>query len=305
MSESKLISDAVSSGVLRALGALEALAPCICSDNTPDDLHDFRVAARRARSQLSVFGAWLNPSAQERLLAHLKGLAARTDELRDLDVLQADLLTLADCLPEILQRGIESLSTLLQDRRDKAYAELRDYLGADEFPNLLKQCRELSAELGQGIPAVELNQVSQAAVPMQIENTQQRARKLSKKLNDSDLHKLRIAGKKLRYMLDFLESSLPSAKVRRAQKVLKSAQEELGRFHDHCVQQDFLSAQLQSLPATPENAALSQTLSGILAVLQLRKKRMAKKAYKHTDSSFSAPELEELRRALTKQAHAT
>lgn len=303
MTEPRFIGDAVSSGIQRSLHALEALAPCICSDNTPDDLHDFRVAARRARSQLSVFAAWLNPKAQAALLKQLKDLAARTDELRDLDVLLGDLESLSINLPPALQPGINTLNAALHERRLHAYSELRSHLASTEFPAYLQKCRELSVCLTHEVEPAEQHAVAYTAVPTQILKAQERTKKLAQSSDDAALHKLRIAGKKLRYMLDFLNEELPDGKSRRARKVLKAAHDELGRFHDRDVQQTYLTELLGTLPTTPENTALSQTLCGILAMLHLQKKHMAKKAYKHADDAFCGPEIESLRRALTKAAN--
>ncbi|PID72939.1 MAG: metal-binding protein, partial [Desulfobacterales bacterium] len=57
---------------------------------------------------------------------------------------------------------------------------------------------------------------------------------------DEIVHQLRISCKKLRYLMEFLTPLFPSAEMKGLIKRLKKLQDNLGKFNDFSVQQNFL-----------------------------------------------------------------
>ncbi len=277
-----------------ALARLEALAPLICADDDPEDLHDFRVTVRRTRSILGSFQKWANPEASTALRSGLKQIAASTDRLRDLDVLLQDHSALCERLPDTLREGCAELEAQLYSTRSAAHAELVQYLVADAFAQTLQQCRNCTAKLDLNVHDHPLHVIAARVTPRRIARLQRRSAQLPRSAPDFELHQLRIAGKKMRYMLDFLEPVLPAKKRRRALKSLKQAQDDLGRFHDLCVQQALFEQLLQQ--GTPSRA-LSLTLAGLIANIHARRNKRRTAARK-TVVAFSGAELTLLARTL-------
>jgi len=276
-----------------AIARLDALAPLVCADDDPEDLHDFRVTIRRTRSILGSFRKWTNPDASAGLRNGLKAIAARTDNLRDLDVLLQDHSMLCARLPATLRAGCAELETQLYAARSEAHAELVQYLVSEEFSRTLKKCRDYTLNLDEAVDDMPLRIVAAQVTPRRIARLQRRVVQLAKSAPDFELHQLRIAGKKMRYMIDFLEPVLPAKKRRRALKGLKQAQDNLGRFHDLCVQQLLFEMLLQNCGSEK----LRLTLAGLIANLHTRRNKRRTAARK-TVVAFSGAEITLLARTL-------
>lgn len=277
-----------------AIARMEAVAPLICADDNPEDLHDFRVAIRRTRSVLGSFHKWAHAESSAKLRAELKEIAAKTDHLRDLDVLLGDHTALCDRLPTSLHDGCDELEAKLYAERSSAHAALLEYLVSESFSNALARCREYTQQLATDVADAPLQITAARVTPHRISRLQRRSGKLSKSAPDFELHQLRIAGKKMRYMLDFLEPALPAKKRRRALKSLKQAQDDLGRFHDLCVQQELFE---RLLHADSNSPALQLTLAGLIANIHARRSKRRIAARK-TAVAFNGAELTQLARAV-------
>ncbi|MCK7497847.1 MAG: CHAD domain-containing protein [Comamonadaceae bacterium] len=59
---------------------------------------------------------------------------------------------------------------------------------------------------------------------------------------DHDLHRLRITGKKLRYLVEFFRDLYPAAEIDLLIKAMKGIQDFLGEYQDCTVQQEHLVA---------------------------------------------------------------
>ena len=106
----------------------------------PEDVHQFRVATRRLRSDLHTFAPFLDPEPVSEVRGRLRLLGAKAGAARDTDVLADRLKAKADMLPEqdaagvgqLLHRlddqGREARSALLQELRSPSYDQLLDTL---------------------------------------------------------------------------------------------------------------------------------------------------------------------------------
>ncbi|UBF28292.1 CHAD domain-containing protein [Kovacikia minuta CCNUW1] len=108
----------------------------VLADKDPEHLHHMRVATRRLRTALQVFGqvVKLPPSAQEK---RISSVAKVLGQLRDLDVQMAALKNdYRPNLKELDQHVLdEALSTLKRERR-KAFAGVEDTLTGSRYRNL-------------------------------------------------------------------------------------------------------------------------------------------------------------------------
>ena len=82
----------------------------------PEDVHQFRVATRRLRSDLRTFAPLLDPEPAGEVRGRLRQLGAKAGAARDTDVLADRLRATADMLPEQDAVGVEQLLRRLDDQ---------------------------------------------------------------------------------------------------------------------------------------------------------------------------------------------
>ena len=106
----------------------------------PEDVHQFRVATRRLRSDLRTFAPLLDLEPVSEMRGRLRQLGVKAGAARDTDVLADRLKATADMLPEQDAAGVGQLlhhlddqardarSALLQELRSPSYDQLLDTL---------------------------------------------------------------------------------------------------------------------------------------------------------------------------------
>lgn len=196
-----------------AHAALQSLAARVAQDASVEAVHEFRVGARRARAALSLFKPAL-PGAARGVAKRLRALARTMAELRDIDV----------TLERLAQWGpAEGAQQALQARRAKLAPRAQRVVHS-------QSARRTLATLASA-PALKKT-ARMAALLRRIEARFGRARKrATRKATHENLHKLRLRGKELRYVLELLDARKP------ARKALRALQECLGEFFDaHLVQ---------------------------------------------------------------------
>lgn len=206
-------------------------------------LHQTRVALRRLRSAMSVFGDIANDEQAPVLRAELKRLSEPLGVARNLDVF------LTETLPrERVKRpdevGLLNLETQLEVRRTEAYVRVDAMLRSPEWRRLLL---DLVTWLHAGAwldpadkkAAIRLNQPARSFAVTELEKRRRQLKKRGRKLariTDEARHDLRITAKKLRYGSEFfaLLFSVKKEGKRHAAFVsaLKDLQDHLGALND-------------------------------------------------------------------------
>lgn len=201
----------------------------------PEFLHDFRVAARRLRALLSQVPAAFDAGTAAHLREDLRWLGGITGPARDADVFALDLrrwqrhmvaAEVADLQP-LLQ-----LTRRQQQRRRKAVARA---LGDDRYRQLMERLRAAAVAPSPPddvpVPAVARERLLRAF---------QRVRRRGGEAvagSSESLHRLRLACKKLRYLLEFFQALLDAQAATAIVSRLKALQDELGRIQDAAVQE--------------------------------------------------------------------
>lgn len=213
-----------------------------------EGIHQVRVSARRLRSLLSLFRDYLPPGARQ-VRDRLRELADAFSALRDLDVLRANLEAWRGELTSRDAKALEPLLQHLAERRERmlpdADAALAAWRASAEFKvyELLVQQRAEwppSAKASIDRVAPELLEVSHGRFRKALERARRR-RTLE------EYHRLRIAGKKLRYALMALAGHYGEP-ARPTLKALAAIQEGFGDYLDASHAADVLS----HLSAEPE-----------------------------------------------------
>ncbi len=222
--------------VLAAAAALDA--------GGPDALHDLRVAIRRLRSWLAAYEAVLDDTVSRKSTRELRRLARETNEARDAEVHLAWL------------RAVDGLGAEHAAPRDALLAEWEGEQAATGAAarkaverRLPRAAERLARQLEEYYVRRRVD-APDADVPMRAETAallraHRRAlaaalRRVRSAADVAAAHRARIAGKRLRYLLEPLRGDRGVARVVAR---LRTLQDRLGEFHDAQLLRDRLVAE--------------------------------------------------------------
>ena len=178
-----------------------------------EDVHGMRVATRRQRAAWRVFGAAFRAGRTKRYRSGLREVAGRLGAVRDLDV----LLEAADVYRGDLaigeQRALEPLLADWRGHRDDARVLLIRELDSDGYRRWIDDYRDFVRTDGAAVLPVLPTQPHRIrdTTPSRIWTAYEQVRGYEAVLRWADvetLHDLRIAGKWLRYSLEFVREAL-------------------------------------------------------------------------------------------------
>ena len=201
-----------------------------------EDLHKMRVATRRQRAAWRVFGASFRPARTKRYRTGLREVAGRLGAVRDLDVqLEAADAYRAD-LPTTEQRAMEPLLASWREHRDEARVLMLRELDSDGYRRFVDDYRDFVRTEGALVLAtgpVAPHHVRDTA-PSRIWTAYEGVRAYEPVLRWADvetLHELRIAGKWLRYTIEFVREALGPEATPLIERVV-ALQDHLGLMND-------------------------------------------------------------------------
>jgi triphosphatase len=217
-----------------------------------EGIHQMRVAVRRLRSVLSALKPILPLEHRRWVSEELKWLTHALGPVRNWDIFATSLVRpVSDALsasPEL-----EYLVRAVEQRRQAAFDDAKQAILSERFTKsmlcLLRwfEAREWREQPVSERAALLLTPIANIA-PELIERCYRRARKRSKRFAEktpTQRHRLRIALKTLRYVVEFLESLFDEAQVRTFVNRLKSLQDFLGHANDVRVAYDLLAELLE------------------------------------------------------------
>ena len=237
------------------LGIVRQNRSGILHDIDTEFLHDSRVAVRRARSLLGQLPKVLPARLTKKLRKELSFLGSLTNHLRDLDVLllqQADYLA---ALPPELRPDMEPLFLAVRHKRSAAQHRLVEALNTRQYEAILERWESAATDTkAQGAQAAhKLAKLVRKSIRRQCQ------RVLTcippDALKDStpeQLHRLRIACKKLRYLFEFFASAFPEEMTAEPIRRLRTLQDVLGQLNDLAVQQHMLRNLARAVPGPPD-----------------------------------------------------
>jgi CHAD domain-containing protein len=224
------IGDLALSVVRKQVDALRAHEAGTRDGADPEELHDMRVATRRLRAALRSFEAALPPDA-EWLRAELQWLGRSLSVVRDLDVQIQQLQNWQKSLSDADQHAMASLLGIVVEERKHAREPLIKALGSKRYRTLLERADALlSAE-----PREAAAEPVATWAPRLVERLYRKLRKDGDKLDGhspaAELHALRIRGKRLRYLVEFVTPIYGQPAERFARRVVE-LQDVLGNHQD-------------------------------------------------------------------------
>lgn len=264
------LHSAVNSICTHLLKAMDTNLPGVLSDIDSEFLHDFRIAVRRTRSLMSQ----MKKRLPEKLVVfqdEFKWLGSITGPVRDIDVYLLMRDDYRAMIPETLHDGLDAFFSDLEAGRKEHFEIMSLGLTSDRYINLRDQW---SAFLHQE-DGTEWHHEAEPCRPYARKMIKKRLDRILKAGGaidsgspDEDLHRLRIQGKKLRYMLEFYRSFFAVDDIEFFLKQLKKLQNNLGDFNDISVQLDMLSTAGNTLTGRGKRSvAIARAIGGLVTHL--------------------------------------
>ncbi|HEV3382829.1 MAG TPA: CHAD domain-containing protein [Trebonia sp.] len=237
-------SQAVAVILLRLLDMAEVNVPGVLADVDTEFLHDFRVAVRRTRAALKLFGGSLGRSADvRRFAAEFKWLGDITTPTRDLDVHLLGFEDMARRLKAAKPDDLEPFRGYLCGRRAKEYRALARALRSARFRELTREWRDTLAPVSEGSggkppkgPRISTAMLAAESTRRAFVKVAQMGGAITPDSPAESLHDLRKRCKELRYALEFFAPLYAPASYGRVVGDLKRLQDCLGTFQDNEVQ---------------------------------------------------------------------
>ncbi len=204
-------------------------------------IHAVRVAGRRYRSVLRIYGPLLDTDRAVALDAELKWYAGALGEVRDRHVLQRHLdAVLADLPPDLVVGAVsDRIDETLMAEQAQAEADLAALMRSRRYVDLLTELRDwqLDLPIRRDQPAGRAKRFVERAE----KKARHRLRAADQRLDGTDeaLHRARKAAKRARYAAELSRPELGSW-AQSAAKRMKKTQRRLGEHQDGVVAAEFL-----------------------------------------------------------------
>ena len=248
-----------------------------------------RVATRRMRAALRVFGAYLDADVMRPVDRGLRRTGRVLGAVRDLDVFHEKTMVYLDSLPEDRRGDLDPLLAVWQVRREHARAEMIEYFDGGRYPRFVEAFTTLLDDPGRAslgfidddgearphrvahvLPAVLYDRVAGVWAYDDVITG-----------HDTPLvrfHRLRIAGKALRYTFEFFEEVL-GADAKPLISATKGMQDHLGDLQDAVVTcnilRNFLAWGAWDPPAGNARRALAMIVApGVATYLAARQEEL-------------------------------
>lgn len=247
---------AVQALVLQQLAAARKAYAALCKGKDPEALHDLRVALRRLRSMLGAYRGEL--TLKKRTRRELRDLATATNPGRDAEVRLAIFSALP--LPGAVRarRGVAWAGQRLTAETTAGAQAARAAL-AGNFENV---CRHV--ERGLAPSDIGRETTWRAALEARLDTawTELDAdlQALRRQFNMEGVHRLRIEMKRLRYLLEPVESLLPPARA--LVRETRELQTLLGDLRDVQLFGEWLLSAAETAGAARGRAELQLALGG-------------------------------------------
>jgi CHAD domain-containing protein/CYTH domain-containing protein len=234
-----------------------------CDDE--EDLHQFRVSLRTAVSLLENFSLLWEDGVAEEYRVLLKEVLSITNHKRDLDVMKKRLRKVEK---SIRDKSVMKAYKKLMDEVEVWIAREQRYITAylqsirfetieESYENFLEK-EAVTKSTCYGSYAIK--SVCSYIICRRFEKIEKMHKKIDYKNEWEKLHKLRIAFKKLRYLLENCETFEGDKSMKKALSDMKKLQKSLGAFHDAHQQREIFT----HLPVVKKDKKVGYFVKNIL-----------------------------------------
>jgi CHAD domain-containing protein len=227
---------------LALLGNLVANEPGLRANLDTEFLHDFRVAVRRTRALLGQIRHVFPPEAVQHFSTEFLWVGRLTGPSRDSDVLALAIREQRGGLPVA---DIAALTGFLGQAQQQEHHRLVEALDSDRYQRLLSEWRAFLERAASSEPEPSdagrlLSEVVSRRAWRLSRRIARSAETIDEHTEASRLHDVRIAAKKLRYLVDVTPAFYDAADLERILGALKKLQRVLGDFNDAHLQEERL-----------------------------------------------------------------
>ena len=258
------------------LRTVEAQQPVAWEGVDPEGVHQMRVAIRRTRSMFRAFREMFPAESIGPLDAELRWLARTLGSVRDADVYGEAFREFRDLLSQKDSNALESYEQYLDEAAHEARRRLIDALASDRYEALVARWEQF-VETGPSIAylrrfgGVSVAEGADRHVHRMLKKMLKRGRRIGPDSPPASLHRLRIDGKRLRYLLEFFGRASPE-RWQPLLRATKQLQNLLGEYQDACVARERIAEYAHSAQLPRKNARESYIALGRL--LQREEERM-------------------------------
>jgi CHAD domain-containing protein len=224
-------------------GILLTEITAVRTKNDADSIHDMRVASRRFHAAAQVFPVSLSPALLAECERYVRRLRKSAGAMRDSDVQRFFLeRLLKKSTPHGVRPGLQRLIIRLHQRRKKEYADVIEAIAEFDRRRIAeKMKRALSLPLRSRRAVLTLRQRAAREIISHLLTFLSFEQYVHQSSALDELHQMRIAAKRLRYMMEIFNPVYRSG-LKPFIKIVRSIQDALGEMHD-------CSVWLASLPA--------------------------------------------------------
>ncbi len=218
------------------------------ADRDSEHVHQLRVGTRRAGAALRIFAKCLPGKRRKKIRKRLQSIRRAAGEARDWDVYLEEVAQRAAAAPVRHQPGLDFLLGYGYCQRALAQAQLADSLRTQhaDFKTLV---REASAQVRA--PGGGSKRFGEWALPLLSQLLADLEAATRRKFDDYDnLHRVRIAGKRLRYAMEIFAPCFESAFREEFYAEVERMQEILGLANDSHVARQRLETIRKHVQAT-------------------------------------------------------
>lgn len=207
----------------------------LVAKRTSESLHDFRVALRRLRSWLRLLREPLAASRPRRAIRRLKRIARDSNAGRDAEVLLEWLRAVEPRIKASRRSAVRWMVQRFERQEREAEASLKGRMARD-FDKAAARLRTrletytVEAHVHDGVRAQSLTLLLGTLVRDQVAELKRRIGLVRTEDDAREVHAARIAGKRLRYLLEPVAPHVQGGEVLVGQ--LKALQDALGDLHD-------------------------------------------------------------------------
>jgi CHAD domain-containing protein len=245
----------------------------IAEGDDPEDIHQARVAARRLRSDLRTFHAFVDSEWSGSLRSELRWLGAELGAVRDTEVMLDRLRRHSDSLPDGEHAAVDVVLRRLVADWKRARQELKTAMLTERYHDLRERLDAAATNPKLGADA------DGPAKPLLRPVVRKPWRKLKRAVGalsaqppDEALHEVRIRAKRCRYACEATEDVFGKA-TRRFARAVADVQDILGEHQDAVVARAWLSKTAEQCGANEAFAA------GMLARVEAQAAEAARDAF--------------------------
>lgn len=214
---------------------LRANEASVRAGETPEGVHQFRVAIRRLRSALSAFRDLLPAAERRQISGQMRWIAQRFGQAREWDVFHGDVL--AELRRQMAEdRSLAAFAAAARAARADAYKAVAETISSPRYTDILLRLEAWLESSGwQSALGDERSEPARDFARRTLKKLHRRLGKHGERLADLDeagLHELRIRAKKLRYACEFFRTLFPPKAAKAYIAALTEIQDRLGSLND-------------------------------------------------------------------------